>query len=87
MRPERVPIDFGDLLIAVADDIDQIRQCIGCGEDSTWAGLYIDEDTALVSVSAWCDATDCEHDRLIMSAGNVLAFPIDHLPSLRKPAS
>ena len=82
--PEWVPIDFGDLLVAVAEDLEQIRQCIGCGQDSTWAGLWVDQDTAVVSVSAWCDATTCENDRTVLSAGQVLAFPIDHLPALRR---
>lgn len=84
-KPARIPIDFGDLLIAVADQLDEIRQCVGCGADSTWAGLFVDEDTAVVNVTAWCDAANCEHDRLVMSAGQVLAYPIDHLPALRRP--
>lgn len=75
--------DFGDLLIACAEDLDHIRFCVGCGEDSTWAGLYVDENGE-VSVSAWCDAPGCEHDRTVRSAGQVLAFPINHLPHLRR---
>lgn len=78
----RVPIDFGDLLIAIAEDLDEIRQCVGCGADSTWAGLYVADD-GLVNATAWCDADACQHDRLVLSAGQVLALPIDHLPSLR----
>lgn len=84
--PERVPIDFGDLLVAVANDLDDIRQCIGCGDDSTWVGLYVYDD-ATVGVSAWCDAVRCVHDREVLSAGHVLALPINHLPQLRRPAA
>lgn len=83
---ERLPIDFGDLLVAVASELDEIRQCVGCGEDSTWAGLFVDEN-ALVNVTAWCDAPDCEHDRTVLSAGQAFALPIDHLPGLRSKAS
>lgn len=79
----RIPIDFGDLLIAIATDLDDIRQCIGCGADSTWAGFFVADD-AVVSVTAWCDAPGCEHDRTVLSAGQCLALPIDHLPALRK---
>lgn len=82
---ERIPIDFGDLLIAVAEDLDHIRQCVGCGEDSTWAGLFVSDD-GLVDVTAWCDAAPCEHDRTVLSAGQVLALPINHLPTLRTKA-
>lgn len=86
MSAERAPIDFGDLLIAVAQDLDDIRQCIGCGQDSTWAGLFVSEDDGTVTVSAWCDAAGCEYDRTVLSAGQALALPIDHLPGLRKAA-
>jgi hypothetical protein len=85
-HPERVRVDFGDLLIAIADSLDDIRQCIGCGKDSTWVGLFVD-DEAIVSVSAWCDAPPCENDRVVMSAGHVLALPINHLPELRRKKS
>jgi hypothetical protein len=78
---ERVPVDFGDLLIAIAEDLDDIRLCIGCGADSTWAGLYVHDD-GTVSVSAWCDAASCEYDRLLPES-DVLALPINHLPKLR----
>lgn len=77
-----VRVDFGDLLIAIADELDDIRQCIGCGADSTWAGIYVSDD-GIVGVTAWCDAAACEHDRTVMSAGSSLALPIDHLPALR----
>ena len=80
---DKVPVDFGDLLIALAYDLDDIRQCIGCGADSTWAGIFVADD-AIVSVSAWCDAVACTHDREVMSAGQVLALPINHLPQLRR---
>lgn len=82
MTVERTPIDFGDLLVAVATDLYDIRQCIGCGSDSTWAGIFVTDD-ALVQVSAWCDAAACEHDRTVLSAGHALALPINHLPQLR----
>lgn len=81
----RVPIDFGDLLIAVAEDLDDIRQCIGCGADSTWAGIFV-SDEGLVNATSWCDATACEHDRTVLSAGQVLAVPINHMPQLRTTA-
>lgn len=87
MRAREVQIDFGDLLIAVADDLDEIRKCVGCGADSTWAGLFVDVDDATVSVTAWCDAPACEHDRTVLSAGSAFALPIDHLPGLRKGAA
>lgn len=80
---ERTPIDFGDLLIATANNLDDIRQCIGCGDDSTWVGLFVHDD-GTVTVSAWCDAAGCEHDRTTLSAGHVVALPINHLPHLRK---
>ena len=80
---ERLPIDFGDLLIAVATNLDEIRQCVGCGADSTWAGLFVD-DQALITATAWCDADACVHDRTVLSAGHALALPIDHLPQLRR---
>jgi hypothetical protein len=82
--PREPEIDFGDLLVAIATDLEDIRQCIGCGEDSTWAGIFVADD-ATVSVSAWCDAPDCERDRTVLSAEQTFALPIDHLPALRKP--
>lgn len=81
---QRPVVDFGDLLVALADDLDEIRQCVGCGADSTWAGLFLSED-GTVNATAWCDEPACVHDREVLSAGQVLACPIDHLPSLRKP--
>lgn len=82
---ERIQVDFGDLLIAVADDLDHIRQCVGCGEPSTWAGIFVSDD-GLVGATAWCDASACEHDRLVLSAGRSFALPINHMPTLRAKA-
>lgn len=75
--------DFGDLLVAVAEDLDDIRLCVGCGADSTWAGLYVHENGE-VSVAAWCDAPDCIYDRTDRSRDDLVAVPINHLPALRR---
>ncbi len=82
---DRPAVDFGDLLIAVATDLDDIRLCVGCGADSTWAGLFVDIDDATVTATAWCSAPACEHDRTVLSAGQAFALPINHLPALRRP--
>lgn len=77
--------DFGDLLVAVADDLDDIRMCIACGDDSTWAGLFVHENGE-VTATSWCDAPACEADRnnSVVELRAAIAVPINHLPALRR---
>lgn len=66
--------DFADLLIACADQLDDVTRCIVNGQPATWVGLYV-ADNGEVSTVAWCDEASCLADRAAATEHSV-ALPI-----------